>query len=307
MTAPLKYYHRDFKAMGTPCAVQLYAKTHVKAKRAADKVIADVGRLEALYSRYRDDSFLSEINRVAAVGGSIAVDAETAGLLDYAATCYQQSDGLFDITSGLLRQAWDFKSGEVADEKVINQLLDRVGWDKLHWQSPVLTFLVAGMEIDFGGVVKEYAVDRAATLCLEMGIQHGIVNLGGDIKVIGPHADGSPWRVGIRHPRHTDAVLQTLELYAGALASSGDYERCIMLNGVRYGHVLNPRTGWPVRRMASVSVVGDFCVVAGSAATIAMLKEDKGPEWLNELGLLHLWVDVDGNAGGGLAATITND
>ena len=307
MTAPLKYYHRDFKAMGTPCAVQLYAKTHVKAKRAADKIIADVGRLEALYSRYRDDSFLSEINRVAAVGGSIAVDAETAGLLDYAATCYQQSDGLFDITSGLLRQAWNFKSGEVADEAVIQKLLGRVGWDKLRWQSPVLTFLVAGMEIDFGGVVKEYAVDRAATLCLEMGIQHGIVNLGGDIKVIGPHADGSPWRVGIRHPRHNDTVLQTLELYAGALASSGDYARCIRLNGVRYGHVLNPRTGWPVRRMASVSVVGDFCVVAGSAATIAMLKEDQGPEWLNELGLLHLWVDVDGAEGGGLAASIVND
>ncbi len=301
--AHLKYYHHDFKAMGTPCAVQLYAKTHVKAKRAAENVVADVARLETIYSRYRDDSFLSEINRVAAVGGSITVDAETAGLLDYAATCYQQSDGLFDITSGLLRQAWNFKSGKVADETVVNSLLERIGWDKLHWQSPVLEFLVAGMEIDFGGVVKEYAVDRAAALCMEMGIQNGIVNLGGDIKVIGPHADGNPWRVGIRHPRDTGAVLQTIELHAGALASSGDYERCIMLNGVRYGHVLNPRTGWPVRRMASVSVVGDFCVVAGSAATIAMLKEDKGPEWLVELGLPHLWVDVNGEEGGGLATS----
>ena len=126
IVAHLKYYHHDFKAMGTPCAVQLYAKTHVKAKRAAEKVVADVARLEAIYSRYRDDSFLSEINRVAAVGGSISVDAETAGLLDYAATCYQQSDGLFDITSGLLRQAWNFKSGKVADEVVINSLLDRL-------------------------------------------------------------------------------------------------------------------------------------------------------------------------------------
>ena len=292
--------------MGTPCAVQIYAKTHVKAKRAAKKVVTDVARLEDIYSRYRNDSFLTEINRVAAVGGSITVDAETAGLLDYAATCYQQSDGLFDITSGLLRQAWNFKSSKVADEAVIHSLLERIGWDKLHWQSPVLEFLVAGMEIDFGGVVKEYAVDRAAALCMEMGIQHGIVNLGGDIKVIGPHADGNPWRVGIRHPRETDAVLQTIELYAGALASSGDYERCIMLNGIRYGHVLNPKTGWPVQRMASVSVVGDFCVVAGSAATIAMLKEDNGPAWLVELGLPHLWVDVNGEEGGGLATSAAN-
>lgn len=124
--------------------------------------------------------------------------------------------------------------------------------------------------------------------------------------MIGPHADGSPWRVGIRHPRNAGAVLQTIELHSGALASSGDYERCIMLNGVRYGHVLNPKTGWPVRRMASVSVVGDFCVVAGSAATIAMLKEDKGPTWLAGLGLPHLWVDVNGEEGGELA-TSTKD
>lgn len=306
MTANLKYYQRDFKAMGTPCAVQLYAKTQVKAKRAAALVVADVNRLEAIYSRYREDSFLSEINRVAAVGGAITVDPETAGLLDYAATCYQQSDGLFDITSGILRQAWHFKSGKVAEEALIQSLLEKIGWEKIRWQSPVLEFPVAGMEIDFGGVVKEYAVDRAAALCLEMGIRHGIVNLGGDIKVIGPHANGRAWHVGIRHPRDTGAILQTLELYTGALASSGDYERCIMLNGIRYGHVLNPRTGWPVKRMASVSVIGEFCVVAGSAATIAMLKEDKGPEWLDELGLPHLWVDVDGREGGCLAAPTTN-
>ncbi|MDP1950278.1 MAG: FAD:protein FMN transferase [Nitrosomonas sp.] len=287
--------------MGTPCAVQLYAKTQAEAKRAADRAIADVRRLEAMYSRYRDDSLLSEINRIAAVGGSITVDAETAGLLDYAATCYQQSDGLFDITSGILRQAWNFKSGKIADEAVIHNLLDRIGWEKLRWQSPVLAFPAIGMEIDFGGVVKEYAVDRAAALCREMDIRHGIVNLGGDIKVIGPHADGRPWRVGIRHPRQTDAVLETLQLHQGALASSGDYERCIRLKGVRYGHVLNPKTGWPVRRMAAVSVVGDFCVVAGSAATIAMLKEDAGPAWLNALGLPHLWVDVAGKVGGSLA------
>ncbi|WP_306460382.1 FAD:protein FMN transferase, partial [Nitrosococcus oceani] len=80
------------------------------------------------------------------------------------------------------------------------------------------------------------------------------------MKIIGPHADGSPWRVGIRHPRRPETLLQTLELYSGAVASSGDYERCMTIHGVRYGHVLNPKTGWPVSRMAAVSVVADFCV-----------------------------------------------
>lgn len=286
--------------MGTPCDIQLFAASDAIARNAADAAIADVQRLEALYSRYRETSFLSEINRVAAVGGKIEVDEETVCLLDYAVTCYEQSDGLFDITSGLLRKAWKFDQNRLPEQSVIDALLEHVGWHKVSWKRPVLEFSMPGMEIDFGGVVKEYAVDRAATLCYSHGIKHGVINLGGDIKVIGPRADGTPWRVGIRHPRNKDGLLDTISLYQGALASSGDYERCIMVNGVRYGHVLNPKTGWPVRHLAAVSVVGDFCVVAGSASTIAMLKESEGTGWLNDLGLPYLWVDVQGEVGGSL-------
>lgn len=298
--AHLNYYHYDFKAMGSPCSIQLYAGSAKKAQRAARIVMDDVYRLEAKYSRYRADSFLSEMNRVAAQNGCIRVDDETAGLLDYAATCYLQSDGLFDITSGILRRAWDFKSGKIPAQETIQLLLKKIGWHKISWLRPVLTFTVAGMEIDFGGVVKEYAVDRAASLCRDAGIEHGLINLGGDIKIIGPHDDGSPWRVAIRHPRIPGGIVQTLLLHSGALASSGDYERCITLNGIRYGHVLNPKTGWPVDYMAAVSVIGEFCVVAGSASTIGMLKGVDGPEWLNALGLPHLWVNVRGESGGSL-------
>ncbi len=292
--------------MGTPCSIQLYASRQAIAKQAAGVAMRDIQRLESRYSRYREDSFLSEINRVAARGGRIKVDQETAGLLDYAATCHRESDGLFDITSGILRHAWDFKSGRLPEERVVEEFLEKVGWAKLYWEPPVLGFPDAGMELDFGGVVKEYAVDRAASLCREAGIRHGMINLGGDIRIIGPHADGSPWRVGIRHPRHLhhsdhpDELLQTLLLSGGGLASSGDYERCITLGGVRYGHILNPKTGWPVRRIAAVSVLGDLCVIAGSASTIGMLKEDQAGEWLRDLGLPHLWVSVNGEVGGSL-------
>lgn len=298
--AHLNYYHYDFQAMGSPCAIQLYAGGAKKAKQAARMVMDDVYRLEAKYSRYRKDSFLSEINRIAAQSGNIQVDDETAGLLDYAATCYQQSDGLFDITSGILRRAWNFKSGSLPTQETIQTLLEKIGWHKIRWQRPVLAFTVAGMEIDFGGVVKEYAVDRAAALCREAGIEHGLINLGGDVKIIGPHGDGSPWRIAIRHPRIPNGVLHTLLLHSGALASSGDYERCITVNGIRYGHVLNPKTGWPVNYMAAVSVIGEFCVVAGSASTIGMLKGEDGPQWLSELGLPYLWVNVQGESGGSL-------
>ena len=129
----LGYYRYAFKAMGSPCDIQLFADSPGIAKRVAGAAIADVNRLEALYSRYRSDSFLSAINRVAATGGSITVDDETAGLLNYAATCYDQSDGLFDITSGILRRAWRFDLGKLPAQAEVQELLDKVGWHKLLW------------------------------------------------------------------------------------------------------------------------------------------------------------------------------
>lgn len=302
----LKYFHYEFKAMGTPCDIQLFARNEVTARSAFKTVIADVQRLEGVYSRYNTGSFLSAINQVAAVGGTVNVDEETASLLDYAAACYEQSEGLFDITSGALRRIWKFNQGSLPEQCLIEAQLDNIGWHKVSWHRPVLRFSKPGMELDFGGIVKEYAVDRAAALCHAQGIRHGVVNLGGDIKVIGPRADGNPWRIGIRHPRNKKLILETVLLYEGALASSGDYERCMIIDGIRYGHVLNPQTGWPVRHLAAVSAVGEFCVVAGSASTIAMLKEDQGPAWLEELGLPYLWVDVNGEAGGKLLSSTAN-
>lgn len=293
-------YETIFQAMGTRCSAQLYAASQDRADVASRQVVAEVARLEAKYSRYRPDSLLSAINRVARAGGSIDVDAETALLLDYATTCYHQSDGLFDISSGILRKAWDFKAGKVPDAAALAALLALTGWDKLAWQAPTLSFPLAGMELDFGGVVKEYAADRAAALCLEHDIHNGLINLGGDIRVVGPHADGSPWQLGISDPANPANALCTLSLSSGALASSGDYERGLTLNGVRYGHILNPRTGWPVAHLAAVSVVADLCVVAGSASTIAMLMDTQGAGWLHDLGLQHLWVDVQGRSGGSL-------
>lgn len=292
-------YHFPFVAMGSPCEIELYAGDDVAAENLAAEAIAETRRLEARYSRYRPDSYLSEINRVAVAGGRIQVDEECAGLIRYADTCFRESDGLFDITSGLLRAAWRFDAGELPGPETIAVLLSRIGWHKVVWRDPWLEF-PPGMEIDLGGVVKEYAADRVASLCWQAGVRHGVVNLGGDIRAIGPHPGGEPWRIGIRDPRCKDGVIHTLELDYGGIASSGDYERCIVVDGRRYGHVLNPKTGWPTRHLASVTVVGELCMVAGSASTIAMLKEREGITWLEELGLPHFWVAEDGMTGGSL-------
>jgi thiamine biosynthesis lipoprotein len=295
----LNLFGYTFTAMGSPCKIQIYAENQPEAKHIADVAVADVQRLEQRYSRYRNASLLAEINRVAATGGRIFVDDETAGLINYADTCYRESDGLFDITSGILRDAWHFDQKALPDPRQIEALLDRIGWHKVRWEPPYLEF-PSGMEIDFGGIVKEYAVDRATLLCRNAGVHHGIINLGGDIRIIGPHPDGGAWHIGIQHPEKKELAIATIALRYGGVASSGNYDRCIVLDGVRYGHVLNPKTGWPVQHLASVSVVSELSIVAGSASTIAMLKEEDGPAWLDSMGLPYYWVDVNGKVGGSL-------
>ena len=291
----MKEFRQTFRAMGTEHEIELAAPDLEVARRAAAAAIADVRRIEAKYSRYRDDSVTARIN-AAAGGPPVAVDTETAALLRYADQCHALSGGLFDITSGVLRRVWDFRRDPpvlpTADE--IAAAVALVGWAGVEWNAKSVRLPRAGMEIDFGGIGKEYAADRVATILLERGLRHGLVNLGGDVRAIGPQADGSPWRVGIRHPRREHAAVAGFDLAAGALATSGDYERYFEVAGRRYCHILNPRTGAPVTCWQSISVVSPLCVVAGSCATIAMLLEADAPAFLDTQGVQWLGVAADG-------------
>jgi thiamine biosynthesis lipoprotein len=292
----------SFKAMGSPCVLHLYGATREGIAEIAAAAREEILRLEHKYSRYRDDSLTSRINRSAGDPKGVEVDGETASLLDYAETAFTQSDGLFDITSGALRRAWDFKSGRLPESAEIEALLERVGWGRVRWERPRIALPIAGMEVDFGGYVKEYSADRVAALCRSRGARHGLVDLGGDLAVVGPHPDGSPWRVGVRHPRRPDTAMAIVALAEGGIASSGDYERFMIVDGKRYGHVLDPRTGWPVDGLASVSVAASHCLIAGTATTIAMLRGAvEGAAWLDELGLPNLRMEPDGRLMGTLA------
>jgi thiamine biosynthesis lipoprotein len=287
-----------FKAMGSPCELRLYGE---RAERAARAAHDQVSRLEAKFSRYREDSLASRINASAGDLAGVEVDSETARLLDYAATAWRESGGRFDVTSGILRRAWNFKSGRVPGRAEVSALLPLVGWDKLAWRAPRLVLPLRGMEIDFGGYVKEYAADLAAAKCRELGVRHGLIDLGGDLAAIGPHPDGRPWRIGVRDPRAPERALLQLALTRGGVATSGDYERCMVVDGVRYGHILDPRSGWPVRGLASVTVTADACLVAGTLTTSAMLRGENGGAWLDALGAASVWIDDAGRVGGRLA------
>ena len=294
----MQLFRFDFVAMSSPCAFHLYTEDGAAAELAALAAREEVARIEAKYSRYRPDSELSRLNRAAAAGAAVEVDDETAALLDFAVAAYEKSGGLFDITSGLLRKAWDFDQTRLPEQAALEALLECVGIVHLRWQAPVLGFSRAGMELDFGGIGKEYAVDRAAGIARDFGIAHGMIDLGGDLRALGPHPDGAPWRIGIRHPRAAEQILVTVPLGQGGLASSGDYERFMEVGGRRYSHILDPRTGWPCQGLASVSVLAEGCLAAGCVATIAMLKGEDGPAYLERTGLAHLYCEASGRWGG---------
>jgi thiamine biosynthesis lipoprotein len=287
--------HRfTFRAMAAQNEVQLHADDIAFAESAAARAIEEVARIEAKFSRYRDDSVLSRINAQAGAA-PVAIDEETQALLAFADACFRQSDGLFDATAGVLRRAWDFKSEHVPGDAELAPLLALVGWRHVELAPGTVRLARDGMQLDFGGFGKEYAVDRAARVLKDAGVASGLVNLAGDVAIIGPQPDAVPWRVGIRHPRRDDALLATLPVSSGALATSGDYERFIEVDGVRHCHILDPRTGRSTRGFRSVTVHGPSCLVAGSATTIAMLKgTSEGLAWLDHLGLTYLAVTEQG-------------
>lgn len=285
-----------FRAMASDNELQLDAADPSRARRAADAAVADVLRIEAKYSRYRDDSVISRINRAAGGAAVVEIDAETAALVAYADRCHRESGGRFDLTSGVLRRAWDFRRSppRLPEADALAAALGLVGWAEVEWDEHAIRLPRAGMEIDLGGVGKEYAADRMATICIEHGIAHGLVNLGGDVRAIGTQSDGRPWRVGIRHPRADGKAIAYVDLADGAVATSGDYERYFELDGRRYCHILNPRTGMPVAHWQSVSVVAPLAVVAGSCSTIAMLLEVEGEAFLAAQGYSYIAVAPDG-------------
>ena len=295
----MKLLKRQFRAMAAEHELQLLCDDADRARRAADAAIADVHRIEAKYSRYREDSLTTRINRGAG-GAPVAIDAETAALLRYADQCHALSGGKFDLTSGVLRRVWDFRREppELPGQAAIAATVALIDWASVEWDDRAIRLPRPGMEIDFGGIGKEYAADRVATICIEHGLRHGLVNLSGDIRAIGPQADAVPWRIGIRHPRRDGVAIAGFDLVAGALATSGDYERFIEVGGRRCSHILDPRTGMPVSHWQSVSVVAPLCVVAGSCATIAMLLEHDGPAFLDAQQFEWLGVAADGTLQG---------
>ena len=280
--------------MASRCEIGIDGVDADQAQAWSDAAIAEVARIEAKYSRYRAESVLSTINRAAGSPEPVAVDAETEALLEFGGQLHARSGGRFDLSSGVLRRAWDFKAARLPEPDALQALTPLVGWSRVRRAPGTVQLEQPGMELDFGGIGKEYAADRAATVLMNAGAVHGFVNLGGDIRVLGPQADGQAWRFGIQHPREFKKMVATVSLAHGALATSGDYERYFECEGRRYCHVLDALTGWPVSAWQSVSIVAPVCVAAGALATLSMLAGAQAPDLLAQEGLACLLVDATG-------------
>jgi FAD:protein FMN transferase len=281
-------YQFTFNALGGVCDIDVVGIE--RPDHLIQLAVAEVRRIETKFSRYIDSSIVGQINAKAGLAW-VSCDDETRGLLEYANTLYVHSGGLFDITSGVLRRVWDFGKSKTPSLGELEKVLHLIGWEKFERKDNNVRLKKAGMQIDLGGFGKEYAVDRVASIFLENGVTSALINFGGDVRALGAKPDGSPWQIGIQNPRQLDQCFATLSLSQGALATSGDYERFFELDGKRYCHILNPKTGMPVSYWRSVTVLAPLASAAGATTTIAMLLQEQGLGYLQNSGFAFLAVD----------------
>ncbi|MFT4925311.1 MAG: thiamine biosynthesis lipoprotein [Phenylobacterium sp.] len=261
-----------FDAMASPCEI-LVDGSNLTLTRQLTQIAGDEAkRIEEKFSRYNPDSLCWAINN--SQGKAVTIDQETWQLLEFAHQCYLISDGQFDITSGVLRKVWTFDGSDgVPTTDAINAILPLIGWQKVRYDQISVT-LPAQMQLDFGGIGKEYAVDRVTALLRKAAPEVSVVvNFGGDICLTRAKADKTPWTIGIENPDEAGKPRSAaLSIIQGALATSGDARRYLLKDGTRYSHILNPKTGWPIDDAPrSVTVAAGQCIEAGILATVALL------------------------------------
>lgn len=267
-----------FSAMASPCECLIETNDRHLAQVITQIAAKEAWRIETKYSRYQTNNLCDKINQ--SQGNPVDIDEETFQLLNFAKTCYEISDGMFDLTSGVLRKVWQFnQSSQIPSQQSIDELLPRIGWPRVKFDQKSIV-LEPNMEIDFGGIGKEYAVDRASQLIFESVPDISVVvNFGGDLRVTYPPKLKPVWQIGVNSFQL--AIERSIVIGVGAVCTSGDTERFIIHQGQRYSHILNPRSGWPVEAAPkTVTVIADQCLQAGLLATLAMLQGGNAEEFL---------------------------
>lgn len=271
---------RAWPVMGTMLEISLWTRDDPLARRALDRARAVVFRVDSLMSTYRSASELSTINRRAGSDTATIVSLATAAVLTLALKVAERTGGGFDVTVGPLVDAWGFHggTGSLPSPATVESARAHVGFRRIEWNPNARTVRLPdpGMRLDFGAIAKGYAIDRAVEALEAEGIRRAMVDLGGNIRVLGAAPGQGGWRIGLRDPRESHGVFAIVTLPpGGAIATSGIYERFFTADGERYAHVIDPRTGRPVRDVAAVSVVAGTGMLSDALSTALLVL---GPE-----------------------------
>ncbi|MDF1800897.1 MAG: FAD:protein FMN transferase [Planctomycetota bacterium] len=286
-----------FGAMGTEVSIEAIGPSAAALDAALLAAEAELRRVEDVMTSWRD-SPLTRINARAGEG-PVPIDLELARMVGRGLAVGELTGGAFDVTFASVGKLWDFKAVPpvLPTQAQIDAALAGVGYQRVRLDLEAGTIeLPAGTRLGLGGIAKGYGVDRAMAVLLQHGVQHGIVNAGGDMKVLGTQL-GQPWRIAIAHPRNRDHVLAMVPLANTCMVTSGDYERFFEHDGKRYHHILDPRTGYPATGAMSATVIAPDAAFADALATaLAVLPTDESLALVEGLDRVEcLLVDLDGD------------
>lgn len=285
-------------SMYTIVSITVVSSSEAQAQKAINASFAELERLAALLNFYSDASEISAINRRAG-DKPVKVSTDTLDILEKAVYVSRMTDGAFDVTVGPLVRLWDLQNKVIPDKKSIEERLSIVGYRNIVLDRTSSTVFLKrkGSQIDLGGIIKGYAVDKVVEVLHQNGIRSGIVSVGGEIRSLGKKPDGTSWVVGVQNPRQKgsdDEVIATVELSDKALSTSGDYNNYFEKDGVRYHHLLDPKTGYPSRQCGSTTIVADDNTTSDGFAKLFILGPEKSLVIAKKLGFDVLFIDCHG-------------
>jgi len=266
--------------MGSKFEITLVDKDSLSAEKNIDKSVSEIRRIENLISEWNPETQISEVNRNAGIK-PVKVDAEVFALTEKGIYFSQLTDGAFDISIVAMDKIWKFDDSmnELPSEESIRNSVKNVGYQNIILDKTNSTIFLKnkGMKIGFGSIGKGYAADKTRELMKSFGVKAGIINASGDISTWGTQPDGTPWAIGINNPFKDDTIAAVLYLKENAVTTSGSYKKYAEINGKRYSHIMNPKTGYPSTGLTSVTVVGPNATMAnGFSTSIMVLGRKKG-------------------------------
>jgi thiamine biosynthesis lipoprotein len=294
----MKEYKANARLMGSAFEFILCAKNDRNASHLLNQCIGEVRRIETLLTEFSKDSETAMIN-AAAGGEPVGVSAETYQLIERSRNISELTDGAFDISSGLLKKLYPFGKVDftLPSARVISEALKRTGYRKISLSGNNRVQLgITGMHIGFGAIGKGYAADRVKSLMLNEGVDCGVINASGDLTAWGTRPNGVTWKAGIADPDDPEKIICWLPLNGLSIATSGNYEQYFDVNGTRFSHNIDPKTGYPVRGIRSVSIVGPAAELCDALATaVTVMGVEAGLHLIDQLPQTHCIIIDENN------------